>query len=645
MDTTTMDLCRVCLATVADGIQTATLFSTTYLTLNLCDMLSACTALLLEPDDGMPNLICANCLANLITAHEFRQQCYSTDAKLRDILQLPPAIVIETKADVGEVRNPQHQENELLSDEVTTPDAVDALADVDAATQPGGMMIKDEDLFELGVEDDSCEDAANVELEDGEMYEVESIVLQAEEHVEDEDEGDHEVVEEYDDVDDEQLPPLEEKETKLSQPDVEADDDDVADAGGQCDDRDEEDDDADDNIPLQRLKRSPTPMQASTARSRRTPRHAVKPVAPKMVHKRTGTSATSSPAAAADVATVTRTPASINPASYRITGPDSEFPCTVCHLVFTKQFRLNAHMNTHAVSKKYYECDKCKVRFPNEHARNRHRVKHDQTMGEPLLQLDDALWTRYECAQCPSKFNTREALNDHQLEHDEPSVTDAQLAEDTTADATATATETPTAAAGDGDEAAAAAIGLAADLANAKFLCEHCPRVFASRTVLHRHIRSHTGAQQYQCDQCERAFVSDQLLVKHMLRHDMLKKYPCELCDKVFTHAGSLKSHMKTHSDMSAFLCCECGKSFGNSGNLKTHMIRHSGAKPYECAQCFARFPIKGDLYNHMKTHTGARPATCDICGSSFTRQSTLNKHKLIHVGIRPYPCEMCDMR
>lgn len=76
--------CRVCLVSNVEGIQMAALFTTTYKhSLNICDMLTTCTSLDLSPTDGLPNLICTNCLANLITAYEFHLQCHKTDEEIR----------------------------------------------------------------------------------------------------------------------------------------------------------------------------------------------------------------------------------------------------------------------------------------------------------------------------------------------------------------------------------------------------------------------------------------------------------------------------------------------------------------------------------------------------------------------------------
>lgn len=570
-----MDLCRVCLATVADGIQTATLFSTTYQRLNLCDMLTACTSLALDPSDGLPNLICANCLANLITSHEFRMQCLNTDQKLREIL-----LMSGVKDGLVESVETEDNKPDLKMEDGQTVELESAEYDVNSAEMQQVETLYDDNeplIEEVDVNEYLDDDDINATVEN------ESSAQDADESgaAADEVMGEEEMVDDDDGVDYKPTP-------------------------SDVDSENEED------IPLRKLRTAPkTGAIAPKSTSQSTAELG------KRIRKLPAKLAAAASAANA-MALAERTAASLRTLKAR--KPDiQEFPCNVCGEMFYKQYRLNAHMNTHAVSKKYFECDKCKVRFFSATALARHRVKHDENISEPLLREDEVFVAKVECAQCRKKFQGEEALAEHVREHERTAAVRAE--EDAI------------------EKEAAESLG------GGKFLCEHCPRVFASNNLLNRHIRSHIGAQQFDCELCERTFIREDLLVKHMLRHDSLKKHNCPVCDKVFTHIGTLKSHMRTHSDASPFLCCECGKSFGNSGNLKTHMIRHSGERPYECKQCFSRFPIKGDLHNHMKTHTGVRPATCDICGSSFTRQSTLNKHKLTHIGIRPYPCEMCDMR
>lgn len=81
--------CRVCLINNNEGIRMAALFATTYQSIDLSKMMNSCTSLEIGPEDGLPTLICTNCLGNLISAYEFQIQCKKTDRELRIELGMP----------------------------------------------------------------------------------------------------------------------------------------------------------------------------------------------------------------------------------------------------------------------------------------------------------------------------------------------------------------------------------------------------------------------------------------------------------------------------------------------------------------------------------------------------------------------------
>lgn len=79
------DICRVC-CSADNRNQMAALFQTTVNDgiINLAEMFTVCTAIILKPNDGLPQLICTICLSKLIAAYEFQMQCISTDNHIRN---------------------------------------------------------------------------------------------------------------------------------------------------------------------------------------------------------------------------------------------------------------------------------------------------------------------------------------------------------------------------------------------------------------------------------------------------------------------------------------------------------------------------------------------------------------------------------
>lgn len=95
-----MNVCRVCMIQVQEASAIQTLFqeyppslsssssslSTTPSTKYLSDMFTACTEIVLKPNENWPHLICNDCSLKLISAFEFRQQSIASEKEIRMVL-------------------------------------------------------------------------------------------------------------------------------------------------------------------------------------------------------------------------------------------------------------------------------------------------------------------------------------------------------------------------------------------------------------------------------------------------------------------------------------------------------------------------------------------------------------------------------
>ena len=90
------------------------------------------------------------------------------------------------------------------------------------------------------------------------------------------------------------------------------------------------------------------------------------------------------------------------------------------------------------------------------------------------------------------------------------------------------------------------------------FVCELCPKHFASKLGLKNHNKMSHGSK-------EDCFV-------------------CDLCDKVFPTRTTLSRHKKAHSDLRPFVCSVCGKSYKHNIDLSIHMKaqNHEWKKIYD---------------------------------------------------------------
>ena len=161
------------------------------------------------------------------------------------------------------------------------------------------------------------------------------------------------------------------------------------------------------------------------------------------------------------------------------------------------------------------------------------------------------------------------------------------------------------------------------------YTCEVCNKQFATKSVLNRYMRLHTGKEklipnselqneQLKCDLCCITFSNINYKQKHMLEHQILD-YECEDCGITFPEKSQYQKHVKIHKvENPTNKCTECPKKFMHPWQLKRHKLTHSGEKPFMCNQCDKAYGQKSHLKDHMRTHTGEKPFRCDICDINF---------------------------
>uniref|UniRef100_A0A3Q4BGQ3 C2H2-type domain-containing protein n=1 Tax=Mola mola TaxID=94237 RepID=A0A3Q4BGQ3_MOLML len=111
-----------------------------------------------------------------------------------------------------------------------------------------------------------------------------------------------------------------------------------------------------------------------------------------------------------------------------------------------------------------------------------------------------------------------------------------------------------------------------------EFKCTHCTQRFRYRSLLLRHLVSHTGLQPYQhqrmhksefqCQACGRGFVSLFALRKHKHTHGKSRPYRCTKCHLSFTGPIQLAEHMSTHREEN-FPCDICNRVFLSKSRLQ----------------------------------------------------------------------------
>lgn len=180
--------------------------------------------------------------------------------------------------------------------------------------------------------------------------------------------------------------------------------------------------------------------------------------------------------------------------------------------------------------------------------------------------------------------------------------------------------------------------------------CQDCPRTFANKYSLDKHVRvAHGGCKKrYQCEECGQTFTKHNHLTSHQTEHSGQNHYGCPQCDKRFKYPRNLRHHLKSHDK---YKCTECEEVLDNWTQLRSHRAKeHKTDDRNCCRECDKTFANKTLLKQHTKSHEDTRKVYhCPhaMCKRNYYHERNLVNHvKGYHEGQRfPCPFEGCEKR
>ncbi|XP_063734875.1 zinc finger protein 1035 [Eleginops maclovinus] len=401
--------------------------------------------------------------------------------------------------------------------------------------------------------------------------------------------------------------------------------------------------------------------------------------------------------------------------------------CSICNEVFDDAHVLRKHSLTHISGSSSHQCPFCKRNFKNRRNLLRHMVIHtgdkpfscngcgkqfyldaylklhskkcsaDQT--RPLIKLESETKKKgpHQCSYCPRTFTKKNRLKRHHYGHKTNTLLFCSGCEqffgltklkqhqnncmDTTKHNTGFSAKESICKSTSQASKNVSKMSSKSNAANMLyFKCPHCIQRFRYRSLLLRHVVSHTGVQPYACMHCGHCYRSKSMCLKHEAFCDGVNEegkskvkdatatqlsktltprdaaqnpkidgeaeYKCKFCTKTFMKSRSLRRHILTHNEVKPYRCKACDSCFSRYDHLKVHQTRCRGKKT-QLEVCIPKISLdyvgKG-WQNNCGTERNAKHETfeCNICSRNFPSQSILSRHVTMFHTPKPFKCTRC---
>ncbi|XP_053673409.1 zinc finger protein 567-like [Anopheles nili] len=164
-----------------------------------------------------------------------------------------------------------------------------------------------------------------------------------------------------------------------------------------------------------------------------------------------------------------------------------------------------------------------------------------------------------------------------------------------------------------------------------RYGCAVCGKSYRQEVMLERHKKK-MHVKIFRCPHCPKKFPYKSLLIKHLPSHTLEKPFSCPYCWRSYTQRINLKVHItRKHSSLCPELQFQRPEEDEDDDGQTETSDKKSAARSYSCKQCSKIFPRLSSLIAHLDAHyndTVPETFDCDLCGISLSARVTLLRHR-----------------
>uniref|UniRef100_A0A182QBB8 Protein krueppel n=1 Tax=Anopheles farauti TaxID=69004 RepID=A0A182QBB8_9DIPT len=291
---------------------------------------------------------------------------------------------------------------------------------------------------------------------------------------------------------------------------------------------------------------------------------------------------------------------------------EKKFFCEVCEKGFSQKINLTIHMRVHTGEQpdKRYTCQICNKKCYRISELEVHLARHKKQFP-------------HVCPVCTQRYSDLTSLYNHFRANHRDVMNEPELIEllAQSENAIVISDQEPT------------------DIrhTDGRYECAVCGKAFRLQQMLARHKRK-MHIKIYRCPHCPRKFAYKSLLAKHLPTHTLEKPYHCAHCSLAYTQRVNLQVHMRrkhpqvvNDQAIKKVAISKVANEPESQQSEQNDEDEEEVVQAYECEQCGKRFSRKPTLLAHLEGHAnGTAPRTydCEQCGLSLSGLTALQRHR-----------------